>query len=184
MNEEVRVGIRSDRDLVAARCVRCVGRSDRRAWCARARRPERKRPRTRDHMPVSRRHPVVHRVGARGPERAHALASRLLSLFPNHDVGAEEDWPPSSGEATLLVNATPVRDELIVEPVPGQTVVDLTYNPDGTPTALVKAGKERGCKIVEGLDVLVAQGAASFERWTGVPAPVEVMRAAVRSLRA
>jgi shikimate dehydrogenase len=35
--------------------------------------------------------------------------------------------------------------------------------------------------VVDGLDVLVAQGAASFELWTGVPAPVDVMRAAVRS---
>lgn len=124
------------------------------------------------------------RVAAREPERARALAARLLSLFPEHDVGAEEDWPPSGGEATLLVNATPVRDELIIEPVPGQTIVDLTYNPEGTPTALVNAGLDRGCEIVDGLDVLVAQGGASFERWTGVPAPVEVMRAAVRSLRA
>jgi shikimate dehydrogenase len=35
--------------------------------------------------------------------------------------------------------------------------------------------------VVDGLDVLVAQGAASFERWTGVAAPVEVMRRALRS---
>ena len=33
--------------------------------------------------------------------------------------------------------------------------------------------------MVDGLDVLVAQGAAAFELWTGVPAPVDVMRAAV-----
>jgi shikimate dehydrogenase len=38
-----------------------------------------------------------------------------------------------------------------------------------------------GAHVVDGLDVLVAQGAASFEAWTGVPAPVDVMRAAVRS---
>jgi shikimate dehydrogenase len=36
--------------------------------------------------------------------------------------------------------------------------------------------------VVDGLDVLVGQGAASFERWTGLPAPKEVMNAAVRSL--
>jgi shikimate dehydrogenase len=35
--------------------------------------------------------------------------------------------------------------------------------------------------IVDGYEALVRQGAASFERWTGVPAPVDVMRAAVRS---
>jgi shikimate dehydrogenase len=120
------------------------------------------------------------RVAARQPERAHALASRLLSLFPERDVDAEEDWPPQAGDATLVLNATPVRDEAILEPTAGQTVVDLAYNADGRPTGLVATARERGCAVVDGLDVLVAQGAASFERWTGIPAPVNVMRAAVR----
>jgi shikimate dehydrogenase len=121
------------------------------------------------------------RVAGRTGERAHALASRLRNLFPEHDVGAEDAWPPESGEATLVVNATPERDEPLVEPSPGQTVIDLAYSADGRPTALVAAARERGCEVIEGLDVLVAQGAASFERWTGIAAPVEVMRAAVRS---
>ena len=123
------------------------------------------------------------RVAARNPERAHALASRLHSLFPAGDVEAAEGWPPAAEAATLLVNATPVREEFVVEPAPGQTVVDLAYNTDGSPTRLVAAARERGCEVVDGLDVLVVQGAASFERWTGVPAPVDVMRAAVRRLR-
>jgi shikimate dehydrogenase len=121
------------------------------------------------------------RVAGRTDERAHAFASRLRNLFPKHDVGAEDAWPPESGEATLVVNATPVRDEPLLEPGSGQTVIDLAYNPDGSPTALVAAARERGCEVIDGLDVLVAQGAASFERWTGIAAPVEVMRAAVRS---
>jgi shikimate dehydrogenase len=123
------------------------------------------------------------RVAARMAERANALASKLLDQFPEHDVGAEDGWPPDAGDATLVVNATPVRDERLLEPSRGQTVVDLAYNPDGQPTALVAAARERGCDVIDGLDVLVAQGAASFERWTGVAAPVEVMSAAVRSLR-
>jgi shikimate dehydrogenase len=123
------------------------------------------------------------RVAARDPERAHALASRLLSLCPEHHVGAEEAWPPEAGGATLVVNATPVRDELLLVPEPDQTVVELAYNADERPTALVAAALERGCQTVDGLAVLVAQGAASFERWTGIAAPVEVMRVAVRSLR-
>jgi shikimate dehydrogenase len=60
-----------------------------------------------------------------------------------------------------------------------QTVVDLAYYGDGRPTSLVRAARERGCRTLDGLEVLVAQGAASFERWTGVPAPVEVMRGAL-----
>ena len=122
-------------------------------------------------------------VAARDPERAHALASRLLSLCPEHDVSGEDAWPPDAAGAGLVVNATPLTDELLVVPERGQAVVDLAYTADGSATALVATARERGCDVVDGLDVLVAQGAASFERWTGIAAPVEVMRAAVRSLR-
>lgn len=91
-------------------------------------------------------------------------------------------WPPSGAGAGVIVNATPVRDDAIVALRPQQQVVDLAYRADGRPTALVEAARAAGCaRVVDGLDVLVRQGAASFERWTGVPAPVEAMRAAVRS---
>jgi shikimate dehydrogenase len=121
-------------------------------------------------------------VAARHAERAHALAARLRTLFPDQKVGAGEDWPPAGG-AILLVNATPIRDEVPVELEGARQVVDLAYNPDGSPTALVEAAREAGCeRVVDGVDVLLAQGAASFERWTRVPAPLEVMRTAVRSL--
>jgi shikimate dehydrogenase len=91
------------------------------------------------------------------------------------------DWPPDASAADLIVNATPVRDELLVEPRPGQTVVDLAYRADGRPTMLVEAAHAAGCDVVDGLEALVRQGAASFELWTGVAPPVDVMRAAVRS---
>jgi shikimate dehydrogenase len=121
-------------------------------------------------------------VAARDAERAHALAARLRTLFPDRKVDAEEDWPPAA-RATLVLNATPVRDEVLVELGETQQVVDLAYNADGSPTALVEAAREAGCeRVVDGVDVLLAQGGASFERWTDVPAPFEVMRAAVRSL--
>ncbi|MGH3034337.1 MAG: shikimate dehydrogenase, partial [Gaiellaceae bacterium] len=121
------------------------------------------------------------RVAARNAERAQALAARLVTLFPERDVGADT-WPPAL-IPDLLVNATPVGDEALVEPERRMQVVDLAYNADGRPTALVATARQRGCEVVvDGLDVLVAQGAASFERWTGVLAPVEVMRTAVRSL--
>ena len=88
-------------------------------------------------------------------------------------------WPPLTGAADLVVHATPVKDELLFEPRQGQTVIDLAYHADGGETAHVVAARDAGCALVDGLDVLVAQGAASFERWTGVSAPVDVMRAAV-----
>jgi shikimate dehydrogenase len=88
-------------------------------------------------------------------------------------------WPPAGTGAELIVNATPVVDEALVEPHRGQIVVDLPYRADGTPTELTAAAREAGCRVVDGLEALVRQGAASFERWTGVPAPVDVMRAAL-----
>jgi shikimate dehydrogenase len=57
-------------------------------------------------------------------------------------------------------------------------VVDLLYTDTVTP--LVRSARERGIPTADGLQVLVAQGALSFERFTGVTAPVEVMRAAAR----
>jgi shikimate dehydrogenase len=119
-------------------------------------------------------------VAARDTDRAHALAARLLALFPEHDVAAAEAWPPEAAGATLIVNATPLRDELPVKPGAGQGVVDLAYRTGGDPTALVEAAREAGCDpVVDGREVLVRQGAASFERWTGVTAPVDVMRFAI-----
>jgi shikimate dehydrogenase len=90
------------------------------------------------------------------------------------------DWPPDADGCDLIVNATPVRDELLVEPHAGQTVVDLAYAADGAETALVAAARAAGCEVVDGLEALVRQGARSFELWTGHAAPVDAMRAAVR----
>jgi shikimate dehydrogenase len=95
----------------------------------------------------------------------------------------EPGWPPSSEGYDVLVNATPVKEELIVTPHAGMQVVDLAYLSDGRDTALVAAAKVAGCDIVvDGLDVLLFQGAASFERWTGLPAPLVAMRNALRSV--
>lgn len=94
---------------------------------------------------------------------------------------SEAGWPPSPAGYDLLVNATPVKEQLIVAPHAGLQVVDLAYLPDGGDTALVAAAKAAGCEIVvDGLDVLLHQGAASFERWTRLPAPLVAMRAALR----
>jgi len=85
------------------------------------------------------------------------------------------EWPPDARDADLVVNATPVRDEVLVELGPGQTLVDLPY----PRTATADAAEANGARVLDGLEVLVAQGAASFELWTGVPAPVAVMRRAL-----
>jgi shikimate dehydrogenase len=91
------------------------------------------------------------------------------------------EWPPVSDGCDLVVNATPVRDEVLVEPRAGQTVVDLAYSGGDAETALIAAARRAGCEVVDGLEALVRQGAKSFELWTGVAAPLEVMRDVVRT---
>jgi shikimate dehydrogenase len=91
------------------------------------------------------------------------------------------DWPPHAEGCDLVVNATPIRDEVLVELHAGQTVVDLAYDRGDAVTALVAAARAAGCTVIDGLEALVRQGAKSFELWTGVEAPVGVMRDAVRA---
>ena len=85
------------------------------------------------------------------------------------------EWPPDVNDAELVIHATPVRDEVLFELESGQTLIDLPY----PRTATADAATAAGARVLDGLEVLVAQGAASFELWTGRPAPVDVMRAAV-----
>lgn len=88
------------------------------------------------------------------------------------------EWPPDATGCDLIVNATPVRDELLVAPTAGQTVVDLAYGDHDT--ALVTAARAAGCQVIDGREALVRQGAASFTIWTGLAAPIDAMRLAVR----
>jgi shikimate dehydrogenase len=112
--------------------------------------------------------PVV--VGDGGS--AHAFRAALPGA---RSFSRRGDWPPDVAGADLIVHATSVRDEVLFEAISGQTLVDLPY-PE---TATGAAARAAGAHVIGGLDVLVAQGAASFERWTGLAAPIDVMRAAV-----
>lgn len=119
------------------------------------------------------------RVAARRPEAVAELVEHLRREFPRADVDGDEPAGDST-PFTLLVNATPLKDELPAQPYAHQQVVDLAYRPDGEPTAFVAAARAAGARVVvDGLEILVRQGAASFERWTGVPAPIDAMRRAV-----
>ena len=114
-------------------------------------------------------------IGAGGAAKAlrPGLRGEVLT-FSRQDA-----WPPDASGCDLIVNATPVRDQLLVEPRAGQTVVELAYYRDGRATALVEAARAAGCEVVDGYEALVRQGAASFELWTGLPAPVGAMRSAL-----
>jgi shikimate dehydrogenase len=119
-------------------------------------------------------------VWNRTPERAAELAQALGVR------GVETPEP-----AEILVNCTSVGlydgdDPFKALPIEademsaGSLVVDLVYRAGGT--QLLEVARMRGARVVDGLEVLVAQGAASFERWTGMEAPREAMRAAVTTI--
>jgi shikimate dehydrogenase len=115
-------------------------------------------------------------VWNRTPERARSLADEL--------GGTPVD---SSMPADYLIHCTSIgldANDSTFKQLPlaaddlarYDCVVDLVYTPHETP--LVRAARERGISVVDGLDLLVRQGALSFERFTGRPAPLDVMRAA------
>jgi shikimate dehydrogenase len=119
-------------------------------------------------------------VWNRTPERARALADQL---------GARAVERP--GKAEIVVNCTSVglRDpDATFKALPlradslgaGSLVVDMVYRDGGT--RLLEAARTRGADVIDGLEILVTQGAASFERWTGRTAPRQAMRAAVGAI--
>jgi len=125
-------------------------------------------------------------LGAGGSARAavHALAGAgcdvsILARTPSRAEGLPATVVDAPVEAQALVNCTPVGlddpDELPLDPAGYELVVDLVYREGGT--ALIRAATGR---VVDGLDILVRQGALSFTRWTGRQAPLETMRAAVQ----
>ncbi|MGB8002868.1 MAG: hypothetical protein WCF27_01275 [Gaiellaceae bacterium] len=111
-------------------------------------------------------------IGDGGAATAFAAALPEASRFFRRGA-----WPPDVANADLVVNATSEREEIVVRLRPDQTLVDLPY----PRTATAETAEAEGARVIDGLEVLVAQGAASFEAWTGISAPREVMLATVRT---
>lgn len=114
-------------------------------------------------------------IAARNAERARETASvgdaGAITLSPS-DLGA------AFREADLVINAIPL--DLPLEAGwfdGGQFVYDTRY--DQAETGLMRCARSRGAETSNGTGMLLFQGAASFEIWTGRAAPVEVMRSAL-----
>ena len=124
----------------------------------------------------------------RTPQKAKKLAEVLRKEFNkkiNGNTLSTEIIEKELKDADILVNATAVGmhpniDQSLVPPSslrPNLCVMDIVYNP--IETRLAKDAKAVGAKVVSGIEMLVYQGAASFEIWTNRPAPVKVMKQAV-----
>jgi shikimate dehydrogenase len=116
-------------------------------------------------------------VWNRTPERAERLCAEIGGrpvleaegadiLVQCTSVGLSGDEDPFK---RLPVNADGVGA--------GTCVVDMVYRAGGT--TFLAAAKRRGADVVDGLEILVGQGAVALEHWTGRPAPIDVMRRAI-----
>jgi shikimate dehydrogenase len=119
------------------------------------------------------------RIWNRRPERAHELANRFGASVAESVAPADllvHCTPLGMGDDTGSFKALPLRaDELAMF----ACVVDFVYGSQETP--LVRSARSLGVPAADGLDLLVAQGALSFERFTGLRAPLQEMRAAARA---
>jgi len=135
-------------------------------------------------------------LGGGGGARAVAVALRAAQLTwvlrgrrsgfepPGEYLSwSQPNWWERARAADLLVNATPLgrapgSGEELVRALPEHGgVIDLVYAAGGTP--LVRAGRSGGSPVYDGWELLLAQGAAAFESWTGLKAPLQVMRQAL-----
>lgn len=118
----------------------------------------------------------------RTQSKAEEVAAEIRTRFPS--VCAHAGWPEA--EVDLVLNATSLGlkpgdgsplDETKFPLRRARAVYDMIYRPAETP--LLCAAKAAGCKVANGLGMLLYQGTKALEIWTGQPAPVELMRVAL-----
>ena len=128
------------------------------------------------------------RVAARHPDTARAalIAAGLASV----EVVPLDDRTGLAGAlaaSSVVINATsvgmgdvlasPLPDDLLAAVPAGALVFDMVYAPPET--ALLRAARARGLRAATGLEMLLEQGEAAFQLWTGEHPPIAAMRAAL-----
>ena len=150
------------------------------------------------HIPIQDKRVVL--LGAGGAARAVAfgikqqsgkltILNRAVEIEMAESLANEVGCPwgalsqlESITEADIVINATlvgmpPMDDKTVIETRhlrPEQIVYDVVYNP--IETRFLREAKERDCRVIPGYEMLLLQGVAQFELWTGEKAPVDLMR--------
>ncbi|MDD5434217.1 MAG: shikimate dehydrogenase [Nitrospira sp.] len=129
-------------------------------------------------------------IANRTVSKAVSLKTQLAGYFPLLKIEVTgityNELSRVTDKVDAIVNTTSVGLAGVDEsPIPGELlhkglfICDLIYNP--SETTLLKYAKEAGCRYINGLGMLVHQGAASFRLWTGIEPPIEIMRRAVEA---
>lgn len=116
--------------------------------------------------------------------RAEEMARSFQSMSVFVAGMGIEDSREEITQTDIIINTTSIGmkqgDPLLIDPSlikKGQVVYDIIYSPPETP--LLQWAKARGARAINGLGMLVHQGALAFELWTGCPAPIMIMRKAI-----
>jgi shikimate dehydrogenase len=123
-------------------------------------------------------------VATRDPKRGREFADEMAAIFRAIAFEARAFDGLEGCDAGLVFNATPLGGSRAALPEPvkrviygQQTVFDAVYRP--MRTELLKTAEERGCRVIHGYEMLLNQGTAAFEIWTGKKAPRQAMRTAL-----
>ena len=132
-----------------------------------------------------------HRRQGRGPgerARGRTRATSNEQRATPHRAASTSSSTPRLWASPRQASGQPRRADLKALPFDAdsigarQVVVDLVYG--SHETALASCARERGASVIDGLEVLVHQGAASLRIWTGLDPPIETMRRAARTRNA
>ncbi len=156
-----------------------------------------------NRTPIREKRAVI--LGAGGAARAVAfgiqqrggrltILNRVEEIAMAHSLAEEVGcpWGPLSqidsvSEADIVINATvlgmsPYDNETVIDSRrlhTNQIVYDIVYNP--LETRFLREAKERGCQVIPGYEMLLLQGVAQFELWTGKTAPVQIMETVLKN---
>lgn len=125
-------------------------------------------------------------IAGRNRRRVSSLVDDLKKSHDSAEGLLLDDITPGfTGRVNIIINTTPVGmapdtdacifpENLLQK---SQLVMDIVYTP--LKTALLAAAERKGCRVLNGLEMLLYQGARQFEIWTDLRAPVDIMRSAL-----
>lgn len=118
---------------------------------------------------------VVNRTVDKGERLAKVLSATFVPLAEMEKASFDLLINTTSVGMHPSIDDSPIRFDILNQK---QTIMDIIYNP--LETKFIASARQKGCLVIDGVEMFVRQGAMQFELWTGCKAPVEEMDAVVR----